>query len=80
MESKMTEKLGAVELAEQFSNLNKADFQAFWMHVAYIWNHEESELEAQWFYNSQGAKHTVQTVIGALHSAVYSGVKSGAKP
>jgi len=70
-------KLTPHELAEQFSNLNKADFQKFWMHVLFLWNDDESELNAQWFYYSQGAKPAIGTVISAMHSAVYSGIKSG---
>ena len=65
------------ELAEQFSNLNKSDFQKFWMHVLFLWNDDESELDAQWFYYSQGAKPAIGTVISAMHSAVYSGIRSG---
>ena len=71
-------KLAPEELADQFSNLNKADFQTFWMHVLFLWNDDESELDAQWFYYSQGAKPAIVTVISAMHSAVYSGMKSGA--
>ena len=48
-------KLTPEELADQFSNLNKADFQKFWMHVLFLWNDEESDLDEQWFYYSQGA-------------------------
>ena len=29
-------KLAPEELADQFSNLNKADFQTFWMHVLFF--------------------------------------------
>ena len=71
-------KLAPDELADQFSKLNKADFQTFWMHVLFLWNDDESELDAQWFYYSQGAKPAIGTVISAMHSAVYFGIKSGA--
>jgi len=70
-------KLTPAELAEQFSNLNKADFQTFWMHVLFLWNDDESELDVQWFYYSQGANPAIGTVISAMYSAVYSGIKSG---
>ena len=69
-------KLTPDELADQFSNLSKADFQTFWMHVLFLC--EESDLDAQWFYYSQGAKPEIGTVISAMHSAVYSGINSGA--
>ena len=67
-------KLTPGELAEQFSNLNKSDFQKFWMHVLFLWNDEESDLDAQWFYYPQGARPAIGTVISAMHSAVYSGM------
>ena len=58
-------KLTPDELAEQFSNLNKSDFQTFWMHVLFLWNDDESELDTQWFYYSQGAKPANAEAIAA---------------
>ena len=71
-------KLTPNELAEQFSNLNKADFETFWMHVLFLWKDDELELDDQWFYYSQGAKPAIGIVISAMQSAVYSGINSKA--
>lgn len=65
------------ELANQFMALGQQDFNRFWISVFFEWNQEDGDVEAQWFYNGQAVKPSVLTVIGALHSAVYSGTKAG---
>lgn len=69
-------KIDPMKLADQFMSLNADDFRMFWAAVGMMWNDEDGDLEAQWFYCGQHMKPSDLTVIGAMHSAVASGVKS----
>lgn len=70
-------KIDPMKLADQFLALDADDFRMFWAMVAMAWNDEDGDIDAGWFYFGQKMRPTDLTVIGALHSAVASGVKHG---
>lgn len=68
-----------IKLAHDFMNLSFEDFRTFWSVVCLEWNQDDGDLEAQWFYSGKMMRPGEPTVIGAMHSAVLSGQKSGAR-
>lgn len=70
-------KADPMKLAHQFMDLNVEDFRMFWAVVSLEWNHEDGDIEAQWFYAGKHMRPTEIAVISAMHSAVASGQKTG---
>ena len=72
-------KIGPMKLAHQFMGLNPDDFRMFWSIIELEWNQDDGDIEAQWFYCGQHMSPRNVVVISAMHSAIASGVKAGAK-
>ena len=66
-------------VAADFLALNPDEFRMFWAILLMEWNQEDGDLEAQWFYNGQHMRPGELTVIGAMHSAIASGMKAARK-
>ena len=66
-------------VAADFLALNLDEFRMFWAVLAVEWKQEDGDLEAQWFYNGQHMRPSESIVIGAMHSAIASGMKAARK-